>query len=778
MNENYFYKQFNWQSYSNCVPRLKSQLFIANNSIKSQKFWNHYSNLGWIEKRPNPFPNQEILNYFIEYKKTGIVAPVVLKEIRSNLIDSKTCNILINTHSNLNVTAGDTVMIINYMNTLMSKKNHVTLLVKVTPNQSFLKNLLYNNYSVVQNDNFISYIDKEYNNFDILFIRNHNILNGLNYKSYLSKSILYGLDVHLNDIIKMQNKFYSIITQSEKLKKKYVENGIKDEKIHVIEPFSIKYDFKLPQRKDDEIRLIYCGTLRDEENILEIIEEFQKIHKERPEVVLKIVYGKIHGNQEFTQKVNHYIKEGVKGITFKHNLSHKDSCYEIATSDIGICWRKNGWGDNGEVSTKVKEYELYGLALLTNNIKINYNGRLLFFKNNIIKILNSFCNNNIIKKQFFDIGYIAETGKPTISGYTIRTECILNELNKNNKVICFVRTKGNDKYRYYEINNCNYIYFNTDKFDESVLDFVKNSSIKIIWSASNYKNGQLSGKIGNYCNIKSIYELRGLWHYTKKYYNIKTKNYNKADFLSYDNNEKNACQNNDIVICENNYIKQYCENTFKIDTTKIGLLENGINSNVTSLNNLYLPLNEKKCTVFGYIGSIVSYEGIENLIKQFLKIDKQKYNCKLLIIGGGKNKDSIQTQETIKQMIQNNEYIRYIGQKSSEECIEIISKYIDVVCLPRVNCEVCNLVTPIKIYEAVDYKKIILCSNVNPLNDIIIHNITGYKFNKENENELYDMLLYILNNKPLTTEVRERLYNNLKDNTWEKNIRKVLEFIK
>ena len=372
MNDNYFYKQFNWRSYSNCVPRLKSQLFIANNNIKLQKFWNHYSNLGWIEKRPNPFPNQEILKYFIEYKKTGIVAPVVLKEIRSNLIDSKTCNILINTHSNLNVTAGDTVMIINYMNSLMSKNKHVTLLVKVTPNQSFLKNLLYNNYSVVQNDNFISYLDKEYNNFDILFIRNHNILNGLNYKSYLSKSILYGLDVHLNDIIKMQNKFYSIITQSEKLKKKYVENGIKDEKIHVIEPFSIKYDFKLLQRKDDEIRLIFCGTLRNEENILEIIEEFQKIHKERPDVVLKIVYGKIHGDVTFTKKVNEYIKKGVKGIIFKHNLTHKDACYEIATSDIGICWRKNGWGDNGEVSTKVKEYEMYRLGII-NNINLMKN---------------------------------------------------------------------------------------------------------------------------------------------------------------------------------------------------------------------------------------------------------------------------------------------------------------------------------------------------------------------------------------------------------------------
>ena len=69
----------------------------------------------------------------------------------------------------------------------------------------------------------------------------------------------------------------------------------------------------------------------------------------------------------------------LNGITFKHNLSHKDACYEIATSDIGICWRKNGWGDNGEVSTKVKEYELYGLLLIDNfNIKVDTN--ILYFQ--------------------------------------------------------------------------------------------------------------------------------------------------------------------------------------------------------------------------------------------------------------------------------------------------------------------------------------------------------------------------------------------------------------
>jgi len=97
--------------------------------------------------------------------------------------------------------------------------------------------------------------------------------------------------------------------------------------------------------------------------------------------------------------VNEYIKNGVEGITFKYNLSHRDACYEIATSDIGICWRKNGWGDNGEVSTKVKEYEMYELCVcnilqdlyLCTNISSIIGKKIE--KNNII-ILNKSANND------------------------------------------------------------------------------------------------------------------------------------------------------------------------------------------------------------------------------------------------------------------------------------------------------------------------------------------------------------------------------------------------
>ena len=319
-----------------------------------------------------------------------------------NLLNISNLNILINTHTNLDFIAGDSIMISNYMNLLMKNNNKITLLSRYPVSQTFTRNLEYGNYTVIFKDNnreILEELDIQAKSNDIIFIRNHEILDSLNEKSYLNKSVLYGLDIHLNSIKKLDNKYLSIITQSEVLKKLCIDNGVEEDKINIIEPFAYKYDFDIEEGNDEEIRLIYCGTLRDEENILEIIEEFRKIHLERPEVVLKIVYGKIHGNKEFTEKVNKYIKEGVKGLTFKHNLSHRDACYEIATSDIGICWRKNGWGSNGEISTKIKEYEMYGLCVcnilqdLYLSTDISYIIGKKIEKNNII-ILNKSANND------------------------------------------------------------------------------------------------------------------------------------------------------------------------------------------------------------------------------------------------------------------------------------------------------------------------------------------------------------------------------------------------
>ena len=288
-------------------------------------------------------------DYGLKWKTVDDVVNLVRKE--------KPKKILLNSHINLNNIAGDSIWQSNLINKFHCDNNYINIVTKYKlVNRRFEENIEKEMYEINCVNNIVQYIDENHDKYDEIIIRNHEILDYIRNKTWLNKTIFYGLDVHIEGISHL--KYKKIWTQSELLKEKYIEKGIPEDKIEITPPIGYKYNFYLPEKNDSEIRLIYCGTLRDEENILEIIEEFQKIHVENPKVKLKIVYGKINGNKDFNDKVNAYIKHGVKGLTFKHNLSHRDACYEIATSDIGICWRKNGWGDNGEVSTKVKEYEM------------------------------------------------------------------------------------------------------------------------------------------------------------------------------------------------------------------------------------------------------------------------------------------------------------------------------------------------------------------------------------------------------------------------------------
>ena len=395
----YTINTFDWEFYINEYKDLRDAGILT-----KEKAWWHWCTYGCKENRLNRkiSENTDIkVNNKISNNHKNISKLFNIYEITEK-------KILINSHSNLNITSGDTIMLSNTINHLMSNQNLVTLLTTTELKDNiFERNLDKKLYTIVvkkNNDEIISTIDDLSKNNDHILLRNTQLLNQIKNKTWLTKTTLYCIGNDLEDVKNLNSQYNSIITQSEILKLKYIDEGVNKDKIQIKEPIVLKYDFDLPKRNDNEIRLIYCGTLRDEENILEIIEEFQKIHKERPEVLLKIVYGKIHGDKDFKDKVNAYIKNGVNGITFKHNLSHKDTCYEIATSDNGICWRKNGWGDNGEVSTKVKEYELYNLQII-DDVKYLIDFNLLrniynfkYSKKEDIILLNEYYNKKNLKK--------------------------------------------------------------------------------------------------------------------------------------------------------------------------------------------------------------------------------------------------------------------------------------------------------------------------------------------------------------------------------------------
>ena len=205
----------------------------------------------------------------------------------------------------------------------------------------------------------IRYIDNDYNNLEKVFSK-HDVIE-LKVVKKITNAV-FGYDNTWKNVS-------SFITNAlTELSPEEIENNItlqsmenKDKDI-ISDNSIINYNFKVPKRKDNQIRLIYCGSLSIDTNILEIIEHFKRIHTEYPEIVLTIVYESIKSDDDFIYTMNDVILNGISGITFKHIVSDKDTCFEIVQSDIGICSYKS----QIEVNTKKELYGLYGLHIIDN----------------------------------------------------------------------------------------------------------------------------------------------------------------------------------------------------------------------------------------------------------------------------------------------------------------------------------------------------------------------------------------------------------------------------
>ena len=492
------------------------------------------------------------------------------------------------------------------------------------------------------------------------------------------------------------------------------------------------YDFKLPSHNDNQMRLIYCGNLGNEENILEIIDEFQKIHANNPKIVLTIVYDKIcNSTVEFTNKINNYIKNGVSGITFKHNLSHRDSCYEIAISDIGICWHKNG-----ELSTKVREYENYNLP-----------------------IINS--------KQIFDIFYkkslyvFASFEKR--SGYFQRTLHILSE--KKDLLGCYNPFNLPIKENKFDDNNNNIIlHFTRNKF----LHLIKILNIKIIILPSNFKNFH-----SLYDNLlqklkykpKFIYEIRGLWCLTRHAfyeYNEKKRLPFSSRIKNEINSERSAIKKADSLIFINNTVRDYLLNDLKfheINTKPYILLYNSFSTDNLNI----IKRNPNKIYKIGYFGTISSYEGIELLVEVCNLINK--HNSIQLIICGNKN-----TEINLNKY----DFIEYHKFIPYEQYIQKIQE-IDLLCIPRLNYKVCEIIPALKPLAAMAYKIPILVPNFPCYNEMSQEGF--YFFESENSNSLKQTIEKIMKNTDHSIKIDKNYKLVLDTYNWKTQCNKITDLM-
>jgi glycosyltransferase involved in cell wall biosynthesis len=140
--------------------------------------------------------------------------------------------------------------------------------------------------------------------------------------------------------------------------------------------------------------------------------------------------------------------------------------------------------------------------------------------------------------------------------------------------------------------------------------------------------------------------------------------------------------------------------------------------------------------VLGYIGSLVQYEGIPDLVRAAALLRDQGVNFRLLIVGSGADAGRISAaiQETNLGSL-----VVMPGRVPHAE-VRRYHSLIDLFVVPRTADRVCQLVTPLKPYEAMAMGRCVVASDVAAIRQVVREGETGRLATPENPVDLARVL--------------------------------------
>jgi len=291
----------------------------------------------------------------------------------------------------------------------------------------------------------------------------------------------------------------------------------------------------------------------------------------------------------------------------------------------------------------------------------------------------------------------------------------------------------------------------TEEYANKIVEIAKIEKPFVIHAASNFYNGLAAVTAAKKLGIKSIYEIRGLWEITRI---SREPEWEETDGFTLNKNmETEAALNADIVITITQALKDEMVKR-GVPAQKIEILPNGVVSDrfkpLDRNEKLAQELKIENKTVIGFVGSFVQYEGLEYIVDAVeILVNKGKKDIVALMVGDGAVWQEI-VDRVEKKGLQ--EYFIFTGRIPHEEVEEYYS-LVDIAPLPRKGLPVCEMVSPLKPFEAMAMEKVVLSSDVAALAEIVQDGYNGMLFEKDNVEDLANKIELLAND----TKLREKL---------------------
>ncbi len=290
-----------------------------------------------------------------------------------------------------------------------------------------------------------------------------------------------------------------------------------------------------------------------------------------------------------------------------------------------------------------------------------------------------------------------------------------------------------------------------ENYSKMLAQFAYDRKATVIHAASNYINGLAAVNAAKILNIPSIYEVRGFWEITVASRNPDFKNTNLYKMQK--QLDIQACTDASSVIALSEIVKEELMDR-GIDKDKIYIIPNGVDTQKMKPLKRNIELLDtfkfKEKFIVGFIGSVVDYEGLELLIEASQKLLKDGYNnFRYLIVGDGNNLENLKKIVKEKNL---SELFLFIGRVPYED-VERYYSIIDVACYPRLNWEICSIVSPKKPFEAMSYGIPVISSSVRANSYFIEDGVNGLVHKSEDSDSIVEKLKLIHNNDALREKI-------------------------
>lgn len=298
----------------------------------------------------------------------------------------------------------------------------------------------------------------------------------------------------------------------------------------------------------------------------------------------------------------------------------------------------------------------------------------------------------------------------------------------------------------HEIPISEYMEKNTKHFQSAAIKH----KASIVHAASNFYTGLPAIKAARSIGIPCVYEVRGLWEITK----ISLKpSYRETDYYQlYVRMETEASLYADHVFTLTGALKDelmrrgVSENKITITPNCVDVTRFEPQEKNVELSSK-LGLSDKP--VIGFIGSLLHYEGIDDLLRAANILKERQLEFYVLLVGDGAAFESLEVLVTELGL---QDIVIMAGRVPHDQVIKYYS-LIDIAPFPRKPLPVCEMVSPLKPFEAMAMEKTVLVSNVQALSEFIKEGYNGMTFAKGDINDLACKLEILLTNPELRKKI-------------------------